>query len=96
VATGMNTVMRTLGGAFGAQLTATCITASDRHGLPTDHGFTLAFAVCAAALTIGLFSAIIVPRARPGAALKRAPRTLGRSIPSPRRTCQIVRGTIEQ
>jgi hypothetical protein len=92
----MNTVMRTLGGAFGAQLTATCITASDRHGLPTDHGFTLAFAVCAAALTIGLFSAIIVPRARPGAALKRAPRTLRRCIPSPGRTCQIVRGTIEQ
>jgi EmrB/QacA subfamily drug resistance transporter len=73
VATGMNTVMRTLGGAFGAQLTATCITASDRHDLPTDHGFTLAFAVCAAALTIGLFSAILVPRARPSAALKRAP-----------------------
>lgn len=73
VATGMNTVMRTLGGAFGAQLTATCITASDRHGLPTDHGFTLAFAVCAAALTVGLFTALIVPRARSGAALTGAP-----------------------
>jgi MFS family permease len=28
VATGMNTVMRTLGGAFGAQLAASCITAA--------------------------------------------------------------------
>ncbi len=64
VATGMNTVMRTLGGAFGAQLAATCIGASDRHGLPTDHGFTLAFAVCAAALTVGLASALIIPHAR--------------------------------
>jgi MFS family permease len=73
VATGMNTVMRTLGGAFGAQLTATCITASDRHGLPADHGFTLAFGVCAAALIIGLFSALVIPRARPGGALTGAP-----------------------
>ncbi len=68
VATGMNTVMRTLGGAFGAQLVATCITASDRHGLPTDDGFTLAFGVCVAALVIGLLSAIVIPRARRDAA----------------------------
>jgi SAM-dependent methyltransferase len=47
VATGVNTVMRTLGGAFGAQLATTCITSSVRHGLPTDSGFTLAFGVCA-------------------------------------------------
>jgi MFS family permease len=68
VATGMNTVMRTLGGAFGAQLATTCITASDRHGLPTNQGFTLAFGVCAAALVIGLVSALIIPRVRPGGA----------------------------
>jgi MFS family permease len=64
VATGVNTVMRTLGGAFGAQIAATCITASVRHGLPTDRGFTLAFGVCAGALIIGLLSAVIVPRSR--------------------------------
>jgi MFS family permease len=64
VATAMNTVMRTLGGAFGAQLAATCIAGSDRHGLPTDQGFTLAFGVCAAALIIGLLSAVVIPRAR--------------------------------
>ena len=64
VATGVNTVMRTLGGAFGAQVATTCITASVHHGLPTDQGFTLAFGVCAGALIVGLLSALIVPRSR--------------------------------
>ena len=64
VATGVNTVMRTLGGAFGAQLATTCITASVRHGLPTDRGFTLAFGVCACALLVGVVSALIIPRAK--------------------------------
>jgi EmrB/QacA subfamily drug resistance transporter len=92
VATGMNTVMRTLGGAFGAQLVATCITASDRHGLPTDHGFTLAFGVCAAALTLGLLSALVIPHTRPDAALTGAP---GRS-PAATMCLPIVHGTIER
>ena len=64
VATGMNTVMRTLGGAFGAQLAVTCIAASDRHGLPTDRGFTVAFAMCVAALLVGLLGALIIPSTR--------------------------------
>ena len=64
VATAVNTVMRTLGGAFGAQLATTCITASARHGLPTDSGFTLAFGVCAGALIVRVLSAMIVPRSR--------------------------------
>ena len=67
VATGMNTVMRTLGGAFGAQLAATCIASS--HGvarLPGDLGFTLAFAMCAVALGIGLAAARLVPGRRVG------------------------------
>ncbi len=64
VATAVNAVMRTLGGAFGAQLATTCISASSHHGLPTDHGFTLAFGVCATALTIGLLSTLVIPRAR--------------------------------
>ncbi len=72
VAAGMNTVMRTLGGAFGAQLAVSCITASERHGLPTDHGFTLAFGVCATALMIGLLSALIIPQARHSGAARLA------------------------
>jgi EmrB/QacA subfamily drug resistance transporter len=65
VATGMNTVMRTLGGAFGAQLSATCISSSHGvAGLPGDQGFTLAFAMCALALTAGLAGAWLVPGRR--------------------------------
>jgi len=62
VATAMNTVMRTLGGAFGAQLAATCIGASRHGGLPSDSGFTVTFGVCAVALAIGLLGARVVPR----------------------------------
>jgi EmrB/QacA subfamily drug resistance transporter len=65
VATGMNTVMRTLGGAFGAQLSATCIASSHGiAGLPGDQGFTLAFAMCALALAAGLAGAWLVPGRR--------------------------------
>ena len=38
VASGMNTVMRTLGGALGGQISATLIAAHVRHGLPDGHG----------------------------------------------------------
>ncbi len=66
VATGMNTVMRTLGGAFGAQLAATCIASSHgAAGLPGDAGFTLAFVMCALALAVGLGAAWLVPGRRP-------------------------------
>lgn len=66
VATGMNAVMRTLGGAFGAQVTAACIGASHGFGgLPADSGFTMAFVVCAVALTGGVVSGIAIPRRRP-------------------------------
>ena len=62
VATGVNTVMRTLGGAFGAQLATTCITGSVHHGLPTDDGFTLAFGICAGALIVGVVTSLLIPR----------------------------------
>ena len=39
----MNTVMRTLGGALGGQLSATFIAANTAHGLPTVTGFTETF-----------------------------------------------------
>ena len=66
VASGMNTVMRTLGGALGGQISATFIVDHTAHGLPTVTGFTDTFvmatlflAVCAAAGTLvpGLRSA---------------------------------------
>ena len=63
----MNAVMRTLGAAFGAQLAASCIAASHTAaGMPTDHGFALAFAMCAAALAAGLAGTWLVPGRRAG------------------------------
>jgi EmrB/QacA subfamily drug resistance transporter len=62
VATGMNTVMRTLGGAIGAQLSATFIANNTAHGLPTVTGFTLSFALAAAFLGLGVVTAMVVPR----------------------------------
>jgi EmrB/QacA subfamily drug resistance transporter len=62
VATGMNTVMRTIGGSIGGQIAASVITASVVHGVPTEHGFTVAFAIAAGALLVSSASALAVPR----------------------------------
>src|SRR4051794_17936690 len=73
VATGMNAVTRTLGGAFGGQVAATLLAGNLAvGGLPTAHGFTLAFAMCLVALVAGLGFALAVrggaaPRSRPRA-----------------------------
>jgi len=62
VATGMNTVMRTLGGAFGGQLAATFLAGNLGAGrLPTDHGYVLAFAMCAVALVVGVLAGLAIP-----------------------------------
>ncbi len=71
VATGMNTVMRTLGGAFGGQLAATFLASNlGAGGLPTDHGYVLAFAMCVAALVVGVLAGLAIPgrSARAGSA----------------------------
>lgn len=63
VATGMNTVMRTLGGAFGGQLAATFLADNLGRGrLPTDHGYVLAFAMCAVALVVGVLAGLAIPK----------------------------------
>jgi EmrB/QacA subfamily drug resistance transporter len=46
-ASGMNTVLRTLGGAVGGQVAATFVVASTVHGLPELTGFTKTFAMAA-------------------------------------------------
>ncbi len=68
VATGMNTVMRSLGGSVGSTIGASVMSASlAADGLPTEHGFTLAFAVAADACGLAVLASLIVPRpARPG------------------------------
>ena len=63
VASGMNTVMRTLGGALGGQLSATFIAANTAHGLPTVTGFTDTFVMATVFLIACLGAAALVPRA---------------------------------
>jgi MFS family permease len=63
VATGMNAVTRTLGGAFGGQLAATLLASKiGTGGIPTSSGFTLSFLMCLLALAAALALALAVPR----------------------------------
>jgi EmrB/QacA subfamily drug resistance transporter len=63
VATGMNAVTRTLGGAFGGQLAATLLASNlGGGGNPTSSGFTLSFLMCLIALAGALGFAVAVPR----------------------------------
>src|SRR5437588_9644159 len=63
VATGMNAVTRTLGGAFGGQLAATLLASNlGAAGIPTSSGFTLSFLMCLIALVAALGFALAVPR----------------------------------
>jgi MFS family permease len=64
VASGMNTVMRTLGGALGGQISATFIAGHVAHGFPTVTGFTETFAMATGFLGVCLLAAWIVPRQR--------------------------------
>ena len=62
VASGMNTVMRTLGGALGGQLSATFIAAHVTHGKPTVTGFTETFLMATGFLLVCLLAGTFVPR----------------------------------
>jgi EmrB/QacA subfamily drug resistance transporter len=63
VATGMNAVTRTLGGAFGGQLAATLLAGSiGAAGIPSSSGFTLSFLMCLIAVAGALGLAVAVPR----------------------------------
>ena len=87
VASGMNTVMRTLGGALGGQIVATLITNNTApSGLPTVRGFTLSFALEAVFLVIAFVAALLVPtraRAAVSAGPDAAPEQVGEGRPSP-------------
>jgi MFS family permease len=61
VASGMNTVMRTLGGALGGQLTATFIASNVSHGLPTVTGFIAAYLMSAGFMLVSMIAGILVP-----------------------------------
>jgi MFS family permease len=66
VATGMNTVTRTVGGAFGGAATASIIAGTiGVSGYPSADGYTAAFALCAAALAVGVLTGLLIPQRRP-------------------------------
>jgi EmrB/QacA subfamily drug resistance transporter len=62
VASGMNTIVRTIGGAIGAEVAASILAASaPPGGYPELHGYTATFTMCAAALAIGVLASLAVP-----------------------------------
>jgi EmrB/QacA subfamily drug resistance transporter len=64
IATGINTIMRTVGGAFGAAVVTALLSADTIPGtpLPTEHAFTEAFAISAVGAILALVAAIAIPR----------------------------------
>ncbi len=60
-ASGMNTVLRTLGGALGGQISATFIVASTVHGVPALGGFTRTFAMAAVVLAGSAAAGLLIP-----------------------------------
>jgi EmrB/QacA subfamily drug resistance transporter len=76
VASGMNTVMRTLGGALGGQISATLIAAHMHLGLPTVTGFVQTYWMATGFLVVATFAAFLVPAARGFAAREPATEAL--------------------
>jgi len=80
VATGVNTVMRTMGGAFGVAITTAILTGSASGGYPTEAGYVAAFLFSAGAGLLSLGAALFVPRpASPEVAAVGARRAVGTS-----------------
>ena len=64
-ATGINAIMRTVGGAIGSQVAAAIVTSHvATRGVPAEAGYTEAFAVAAIAIGFSLVAALFVPRPR--------------------------------
>lgn len=62
VASGMNTVLRTLGGALGGQLSATLIAAHTANGLPAVTGFTETYVMATLFLCVCVVAGLLIPR----------------------------------
>jgi EmrB/QacA subfamily drug resistance transporter len=61
-ATGFNALVRSVGSSLGSQVSATVLAASAVAGIPTDGGFTHAFAVSAAVAAAAGAVAVAIPR----------------------------------
>lgn len=74
VATGMNTVMRTIGGAVGAQLAGTLLAGGvvAATGLPSEGAYTAGFVMCGGALLVGVLVSLRIPARGSGAPVGRA------------------------
>ena len=68
VASGMNTVLRTLGGALGGQIAATFVASRVVHGLPALTGFTATFAMAALFLAGCVVAGLLIPAPAPAVA----------------------------
>jgi len=73
VASGMNTVMRTLGGALGGQLSASFIAAHTVDGQPAVTGFSLTFLMATGFLVICFLAGLLVPKTQASTDLATAP-----------------------
>jgi EmrB/QacA subfamily drug resistance transporter len=64
VASGMNTIMRTIGAALGSQVAAAIISANTLAGteIPVEHGFTLAFTISAVGALLALMPTFLLNR----------------------------------
>jgi EmrB/QacA subfamily drug resistance transporter len=66
-ATGFNALVRSVGSSIGSQVSATVVAGSAVAGVPTDAGFTHAFAVSAVVAACAGAVAVVIPRARQAA-----------------------------
>jgi EmrB/QacA subfamily drug resistance transporter len=66
IATGINTIVRSLGGALGAQLVASLLTGKTIAGtpVPAEAAYTDAFLVAAIAAALAMLAALAIPRRR--------------------------------
>jgi EmrB/QacA subfamily drug resistance transporter len=66
MASGMNFLTRTIGGAFGIQLAATLLAANTGpDGLPSEHGYVVALLVAVGVAAIGASVSMTMPRRKP-------------------------------
>ena len=67
-ATGINTIMRTIGGALGAQIAASIVAGHLIAGtaIPAESGYTNAFIMSAIAMSLAFVAALLIPSRHEG------------------------------
>lgn len=61
IATGMNTIFRTVGGAIGTTIVASIVASHTEAGVPDEAGYTVAFVVLAISIFGGMVAALFLP-----------------------------------